>query len=322
MKTYLVTGVAGFVGSRLAAMILERGDAVVGIDSLEDGEGAILREHRLQDLLPWPRFRFHRMNILDFQALDDLMARERFQAVFHLAAKAGVRQSLVDPWTYLRVNADGTLNVLEAMRRNGGIRMILASTSSLYAGLPLPFSEDAAVNTPISPYAASKKAAEAMAYTYHHQYGISVAILRYFTVFGPSGRPDMAPFRFIESVRQGLPVVVHGDGGQTRDFTFVDDICRGTLQAEALGGYQIVNLGGGKEPVSIRQFLEWIEELVGRRAIVRHEPSHEADMRETMADIRKARELMDWSPRVDVRQGLVATVGWHLRRLPAWRIAS
>lgn len=322
MKTYLVTGVAGFVGSRLASMILERGDGVLGIDSLEEGEGGALREHRLQELLSWPKFRFQRLDIRDFEGLDALFSRERFQTVFHLAAKAGVRMSLVDPWSYLRVNADGTLNVLEAMRRHQSTKMVMASTSSLYAGLALPFSEDAPVNTPISPYAASKKAAEAMAYTYHHQYGIGVTVLRYFTVFGPAGRPDMAPFRFIESVRQGLHVEVHGDGRQTRDFTFVDDICRGTLLSEGLPGFEIVNLGGGQEPASVNQFLEWIEELVGRKALVRHSPAHEADMRETSADIRKAKALLGWIPRVGVREGLAATVAWHLRRSDSLRIAS
>jgi nucleoside-diphosphate-sugar epimerase len=322
VKTYLVTGAAGFIGSGVAARLLERGDAVVGIDNLNDFYSGALKEERLQDLLVRPSFQFHKVDIENFADVAALFEKYRFQAVYNLAARAGVRYSLENPWVYMRTNADGTLNLLEAMKRHSVPKMILASTSSLYAGLPMPFREDSPVNTPISPYAASKKAAEVMAYTYHRQYGLDISVLRYFTVFGPAGRPDMAPYRFIENVREGLPVTVYGDGSQTRDFTFVDDICRGTLLAEKPLGYEIVNLGGGNTPVSLSRFLGWIETLVGRRAIVEHQPSHGADMRDTMADISKARSLLDWNPEVSTWEGLRRTVDWHLRSECSLRFAS
>jgi nucleoside-diphosphate-sugar epimerase len=322
VKTYLVTGAAGFIGSGVASRLLERGDAVVGIDNLNDFYSGALKEERLQDLLVRPSFQFHKVDIENYADVSALFDRYRFQAVYNLAARAGVRYSLENPWVYMRTNADGTLNLLEAMRHHDVSKMVLASTSSLYAGLAMPFREDSPVNTPISPYAASKKAAEVMAYTYHRQYGLDVSVLRYFTVFGPAGRPDMAPYRFIEKVRQGEPVTIYGDGSQTRDFTYVDDICRGTLLAEKPLGYEIVNLGGGNTPISLSRFLGWIEDLVGTRAIVEHQPAHGADMRDTRADIAKARELLDWSPRVSTWEGLSRTVDWHLRSECSLRFAS
>ena len=192
MKTYLVTGAAGFIGSGVASRLLDRGDAVVGIDNLNDFYSRALKEERLQDLLVRPSFQFHKVDIENFDDVEALFGKYRFQAVYNLAARAGVRYSMENPWIYMRTNADGTLNLLEAMRRNSVSKMVLASTSSLYAGLPMPFREDSPVNTPISPYAASKKAAEVMAYTYHRQYGLDISVLRYFTVFGPAGRPDHA----------------------------------------------------------------------------------------------------------------------------------
>lgn len=313
MKPVLVTGAAGFIGSRVAALLLERGETVVGLDSLNDYYDPAIKEGRLQDLLPHPRFRFQRMDIEDYPALSQLFDRHRFRTVFHLAARAGVRYSLENPWAYMRTNVDGTLNVLEAMRRSGTSKLVLASTSSLYAGLPAPFAEDAPVNTPLSPYAASKKSAEMLAWTFHRQYGLDVSVLRYFTVFGPAGRPDMAPWQFIEKVRQGVPVTVYGDGTQTRDFTYVDDIARGTVLAEKPLGYEVVNLGGGNTPVSVNEFLDWIEVLVGARAIVDRQPRHEADMLETRADISKAARLLGWAPEVSPWEGLCRTVEWHLR---------
>jgi len=322
MKTYLVTGAAGFIGSGVASRLLDRGDAVVGIDNLNDFYSRALKEQRLQDLLVRPSFQFHKVDIESFVDVAALFEKYRFQAVYNLAARAGVRYSLENPWVYMRTNADGTLNLLEAMRRNSVVKMVLASTSSLYAGLPMPFREDSPVNTPISPYAASKKAAEMMAYTYHRQYGLDISVLRYFTVFGPAGRPDMAPYGFIEKVRQGIPLTMYGDGSQTRDFTFVDDICRGTLLAEKPLGYEIVNLGGGNTPISLSEFLSWIETLVGRRAIIERQPANGADMRDTMADIAKARSLLGWSPEVSTWDGLSRTVDWHMRSECSLRFAS
>ncbi len=322
MKTCLVTGAAGFIGSRVALRLLERGDRVMGIDNLNDFYSPDLKRERLQELLVWPNFQFHRVDIENFADVEALFSRHRFEVVHNLAARAGVRASLENPWVYMSTNADGTLNLLEAMRRTGVPKLVLASTSSLYAGLPLPFREDAAVNTPLSPYAASKKAAEVMAYTYHRQWGIDVSVLRYFTVFGPAGRPDMAPYQFIEKIRQGEPVTIFGDGSQTRDFTYVDDIARGTVLSEKPLGYEIINLGGGNTPVVLMDFLAWIEGFVGRRALVVHRPLHPADMLATQADIGKARSLLGWEPQISPYEGVERTVEWHLQANPRLRRAS
>jgi nucleoside-diphosphate-sugar epimerase len=305
---HLVTGTAGFIASRVSEMLLERGDTVIGIDNMNDYYDVRLKQQRLKKLYRYPNFTFVEADIENIGQLKPLFQQHSFNTVYNLAARAGVRYSMENPWVYLRTNAEGTLNLLELMRHYGVDKFILASTSSLYAGLPMPFNEELPVNTPISPYAASKKAAEALAYTYHRQYGIDVSILRYFTVFGPGGRPDMAPFRFVKWVMEGTPITLYGDGNQSRDFTYVDDIARGTLLAEKKLGYEIINLGGGREPVTINKFIQWIEELTGKKALINHLPPHSADMEQTMADIQKAKRLLDWEPETSTYDGLKAIV--------------
>lgn len=213
---------------------------------------------------------------------------------------------------YLQTNAQGTLNLLELMRARGIQKMVLASTSSLYAGHSLPFSEDMPVNAPISPYAASKKAAEAMAHSYHHLYDTDVTVLRYFTVYGPAGRPDMCIFRFIKWIDEGTPLEILGDGHQSRDFTFVDDIARGTIQAMRPLGFETINLGGGNEPVSLLQVIEILESMLGKKATLEHIEVNPADIRETRAEVDKAHRLLDWSADVTLEQGLQESVDWYL----------
>ncbi|MGQ7853141.1 SDR family NAD(P)-dependent oxidoreductase [Pedobacter sp. WC2501] len=300
----LVTGAAGFIGSKVCEMLLEKGETVVGIDNMNDYYDVTLKEDRLSKIAKYPKFIFHK---LDIESLDDLrfiFEKYEFRTVFSLAARAGVRYSMENPWIYMRTNAEGTLNLLELMRTHGVKKIVLASTSSLYAGLPMPFTEDLPVNTPISPYAASKKAAEVYAYTYHKQYGIDVSILRYFTVFGPGGRPDMAPYRFAKWIHEDTPITLFGDGSQSRDFTYIDDIARGTVLAEKDLGYEIINLGGGNEPVTINQFILWLEEIIGKKAIINYLPNHSADMEYTMADISKAKKLLGWEPQVSNFEGV------------------
>lgn len=304
----LVTGVAGFIASKVAGLLLEQGEEVVGIDNMNDYYDVNLKQYRLGELKDYPSFSFYQADIEDLKQLKPIFNQHAFRSVFNLAARAGVRYSIENPWVYLRTNTEGTLNLLELMREHGIRKYIMASTSSLYAGLPMPFSEDLPVNTPISPYAASKKAAEVMAYTYHHQYQIDVSVLRFFTVFGPAGRPDMAPYRFVKAIAEGTPLTLFGDGQQSRDFTYIDDIARGTVLAERPLGYEIINLGGGCEPVSINQFISYIEELTGNRAIIKKLPAHGADMEQTMANIGKAKKLLGWEPRVSTYEGLKAMV--------------
>jgi UDP-glucuronate 4-epimerase len=304
MKKTLITGAAGFIAHKVCQMLLERGDQVVGIDNMNNYYDVRMKEHRLAILSKYPRFEFQQMDIESLEAVQELFKAHSFSTVFNLAARAGVRYSMENPWVYLRTNAEGTLNLLEAMKDHGVKKFVLASTSSLYAGLPMPFSEDLPVNTPISPYAASKKAAEMMAYTYHRQYGIDVTVVRYFTVFGSLGRPDMSIYRFVKWVMEDTPITLYGDGLQARDFTYVDDIARGTIMAEKNLGYEIINLGGGNRPVDMLTIIRWIEEILGKKAQINQFPFHPADMKATWADISKAKNLLGWEPEIDTREGL------------------
>lgn len=285
-------------------MLLEQGQQVVGLDNMNDAYDVRLKEYRLNKLLQAPGFTFYKADIENVEELKPIFEAHSFRSVYNLAARAGVRYSMENPEVYIQTNTMGTLNLLQLMREFGVPKLILASTSSLYAGGPMPFTEDLPVNTPISPYAASKKAAEMLAYTWHLQFGLDVSILRYFTVFGPDGRPDMAPDRFVKQITKGTPITLYGDGSQARDFTFIDDIARGTILAEKPLGYEIINLGGGKEPVSINRFITWIEELTGKKAIIHHQPFHPSDMKCSMANIDKARRLLNWEPMVSTYEGL------------------
>jgi nucleoside-diphosphate-sugar epimerase len=304
LKQILVTGAAGFIASRVCEMLLEQGESVVGIDNMNDYYDVRLKEFRLSKLTNHPNFIFYKADIEKIEDLKPIFEKHDFRSVFNLAARAGVRYSIKNPWVYLRTNTEGTLNLLELMKDFGVVKFVLASTSSLYAGLPLPFNESSNVNTPISPYAASKQAAEAYAYTYHKQFGIDVTILRYFTVFGPGGRPDMAPYRFVKWVLEGTPIKLYGDGSQSRDFTYIDDIARGTILAEKKLGFEIINLGGGKEPVTIKKFINWIEDLTLKTAIIQNLPFNSLDMIETMANIDKAESLLNWVPEIDTYKGI------------------
>lgn len=307
---YLLTGCAGFVGARTAEFLLAEGHEVVGVDNLNDYYSPALKTWRLDRLRQHPGFSFAGMDVGSRAQVEALFARHRFDAVFNLAARAGVRASMEDPFIYQQTNAEGNLNLLESMRKTGCKKLVLASTSSLYAGRRPPFRESDPVDTPISPYAATKRAAEVMAYTYHHLYAIDVSIVRYFTVYGPAGRPDMSPLRFINWIDGGRPVTIFGDGRQTRDFTYIDDIARGTLLALQPVGYEIFNLGGGREPVSLMDFIGSIERTLGRKAVLDFQPFHHADMAETAAVIEKARTRLGWEPRVDLATGVENTVRW------------
>jgi UDP-glucuronate 4-epimerase len=308
MKKTLVTGAAGFIAHKVCQLLLEQGVSVLGIDNMNDYYDVNLKEYRLELLRKYPNFEFQKTDIESLPDLRTLFSKNRFTTVYNLAARAGVRYSLTDPWVYLRTNAEGTLNLLELMKAYDVKKFILASTSSLYAGLPLPFNEDLPVNTPISPYAASKKAAEMLAYAYHRQYGIDVSVLRYFTVYGPLGRPDMSVYRFIKWTLEGTPITLYGDGTYARDFTYVDDIARGTILAEKELGYEIINLGGGTQPVNMLTIIKWIEELTGKKATINHLPVHSADMEVTRADIQKADRLLGWKPLIPTRRGLELTI--------------
>lgn len=312
MATFLVTGAAGFIGSKVAEQLLERGDRVVGVDNLNDAYDVRLKEWRLARLLPRPGFEFAKQDIAERPACHGLFERDvAYDGVINLAARAGVRQSVENPWVYNQANSDGTLNLLEECVRHGVKKFVLASTSSLYGGdHPQPYRETLSTERPLSPYAASKKAAEVMCYTYHYLYGLDVTIFRYFTVYGPSGRPDMSLFRFVQWISEGKPVTVYGDGQQSRDFTFVDDVARGTIAGLKPLGYEIINLGSD-EPVVLADAIRLVEELTGEQAMLRHVPRHKADVLATWADIGKAGRLLGWRPAYDFRKGVEALVAWY-----------
>ncbi len=308
----LVTGCAGFIGARTSEMLLERGDEVVGVDNLNDYYDVRLKQYRLDQLRQHEGFEFCQLDIEDKAALAKVFADHRFDAVINLAARAGVRASITSPRVYLTTNTLGTLNLLELMVEHGIDQFVMASTSSLYAGAKMPFVETADVTHPISPYAATKLAAEALAQTWHHLHGINVAILRYFTVYGPAGRPDMSPFRFIEWIRRGQPIQLYGDGNQTRDFTYIDDIAAGTVASLGVRGCEVLNLGGGNKPISVNAMIAAFEEALGKKAIVEHLPSNNADMQDTSAEIGKAARLLGWSSLTPPTQGFSSTAAWHL----------
>lgn len=312
----LLTGVAGFIGARTAELLLEDGHKVVGVDNMNDYYDVSVKQYRLGRIQKKEGFEFLQLDIEDKDVLDLCFENNSFDAVINLAARAGVRASITDPFVYLATNTLGTLNLLDLMLKYGVNRYVMASTSSLYAGKPMPFLETADVRQPLSPYAASKLGAEAMAYSYHHLHGLDVSILRYFTVYGPAGRPDMSPFRFTEWISRGEAITLYGDGDQTRDFTFIDDIARGTIAAtDKCEGYEIYNIGGGNEPISINTMIAEIERHLGKEAIISHQPQNNADMQDTAANIDKAKKKLGWAPEVSPFEGLELTVDWHTENI-------
>lgn len=316
MAHYLLTGAAGFIASRVAELLLEQGHHVFGVDNMNDAYDVRLKEYRLKRLQTHPSFSFKQMDIGNPPEVQDLFRQqpaEGWQAVINLAARAGVRQSLIDPWVYYQTNLTGTLNLLEACRKHGVRKFILASTSSVYGeNAPLPTPESASSDFPLQPYAASKKAAEVLCHSYHKLFDIDVSVLRYFTVYGPAGRPDMVMFRFVQWLMQGKPVRIYGSGEQSRGFTFVDDIARGTIAALRPLGYEIINLGG-HETIQINQLLAALESLTGKTARVEYQPPHPADMFANWASVEKARNILGWKPEVTLDEGTRRLVEWHIR---------
>jgi UDP-glucuronate 4-epimerase len=313
MGNYLVTGAAGFIASRVIGMLLETGKVVVGVDNMNDAYDVRMKDYRLKELEQHPNFIFHRLDIADRTAFAEIspLRRQKYDAVINLAARAGVRQSVENPWVYVDTNVTGTLNLLEYCRDQNIPKFILASTSSIYGnGAPLPTPETYTSDLPLQVYAATKKSAEVLSYSYHYLYGLDVTIFRYFTVYGPAPRPDMVMFRFTQWLSEGRKLKVNGDGEQSRGFTYVDDIARGTILGLKPLGYELINLGG-HEVIKINELIRLLESLIGRKATIENYPLHPADMSTNWADIRKAQRLLDWKPNTDLKQGLANLVAWY-----------
>jgi UDP-glucuronate 4-epimerase len=310
----LVTGSAGFVGFHLAKKLLSTGNAVVGIDSINSYYDPKIKHRRNHILKKDKNYRFYKQDLANYKKLNYIIAKEKPDIIVHLAAQAGVRYSLSNPWAYESSNNLGTLNVFEAAKNNNIRRVVFASSSSVYGNnKKTPFSENDKTDTPISLYAATKKANESLAYSYHHLYGTEVAAIRFFTVYGPFGRPDMAYFKFCRNILLGKEIPVFNNGKLSRDFTFVSDIVDGIIGCVNKKGlkYEIYNLGGDR-PVKLMTFIHLIEKYLGVRAKIKYLPMQKGDMEKTCADISKARKHIGYCPKVDISKGLKIFCTWYL----------
>ncbi len=310
MNTILVTGCAGFIAYKTCEKLLERGITVIGIDNLNDYYDTRLKDWRLKLLNNKNGFEFIKCDITDFDKVKEIISSNKVDAIINLAARAGVRASVEDPWAYLDTNTKGTLNLLECCKRYEIRKFILASTSSIYGLNKIPFNEIDNTDHTLAPYSATKKGAEAICYSYHYLYGIDIAIPRYFTVYGPAGRPDMSIFKFIKNIDIGRPIPVFGDGRQKRDFTYIDDISEGTVKCLNLFGFELFNLGNHNS-VELMYVINLIQDFLGKKAEINWFPLHPADVKATWADIEKAKDKLGWIPETSIEEGLRKTVQWY-----------
>ncbi len=308
----LVTGGAGFIGSYTIKSLLERGDEVICIDDFNDYYDPQLKEYRIQKFLGEYTFPIYRVDIRDTESLRNIFLTHKIDCICHLAARAGVRSSLLDPVLYAQVNIQGTINILEMARNFGVKKIIISSSSSVYGGNEkLPFSESDRVDTPISPYAATKRTCELIGYNYHHLYQISVVLLRFFTVYGPWGRPDMAYFAFANAIMKEKPIEVYNFGKMKRDFTYISDIVDGILASiDAELNYEIINLGHNS-PEDLLEFIHVLEESFGKKVKTILKPLQPGDVVETYADIEKAKKLLKFEPKISIQKGIPQFVEWY-----------
>jgi UDP-glucuronate 4-epimerase len=312
MKRVLVTGAAGFIGSHVAERLLDRGDRVIGLDNVNNYYPVENKRRNIAVLAKHPGFSFVEGDLIDAPLLEKTFREHRISHVAHLAARAGVRPSIEDPFVYQQANVQGTLSVLDIARRSGVENSVVTSSSSVYGNSSaIPFKEDdSATDRPISPYAATKKATEVLAYTYHHLYAMNINVVRPFTVYGPRGRPDMAPWLFLSSALNGRPIRKFGDGTTRRDYTYIDDFAHGFVQAiDRPLGYEIFNLGNS-DTVSLNEALDIVERVSGKKLLIEQHPPQPGDVEVTNADVSKARRLLDYDPRTSFEEGM--------RRFHAW----
>lgn len=308
----LVTGAAGFIGSHLAEKLSQRGDEVVGLDNFNDYYDPRRKRANQRRLERYPNFCMIEVDIRDRQGMFDLFAREQFDAVAHLAAMAGVRNAVAHPDLYVEVDYNGTQHLMDAARATGVGNFVFASTSSVYGDTKqIPFVESDSCDRPLQPYAAAKRAAEILGYTYHHLFGLNFTAVRFFTVYGPNGRPDMMAYLVADSITKGVEIPLYEGGEMYRDWTFVDDITNGVIAAvDRPLGYEVINRGRG-EPVRLGDFVSIMESLAGRKARLRPAPKLAADVLRTYADIGKARALLDYNPQISVEEGVTRFWEWY-----------
>lgn len=311
MKTILITGGAGFIGSNLTDRLLKDGFKVVAVDNFDPFYNRKIKESNIKQALVNPNFSLVEADIRDEEKMRAVFSKHLPNTVVHLAAKAGVRPSIESPKEYYDVNVMGTLNLLQIMQEFGLNRMIFASSSSVYGNSKeIPFSEDNRVDNPISPYAATKKAGELLCHTFHHLYGFNITCLRFFTVYGPRQRPDLAIHKFTDLILKDKPIPVFGDGSSARDYTFVADIVDGIIQSmDKLGGYHVLNLGESTT-ISLAKLISSLEEIIGKKAIINRMEKQLGDVDITFADISKARKQLGYSPSFNKKQGLTKFVDW------------
>ncbi len=312
MAKILVTGGAGFIGAHVARTLLARGDEVVVVDNFNNYYDPRLKEARVKHLLGEFSPPVVRADISDHAAMAEVFQQHRFDKICHLAAQAGVRYSMENPYAYAQTNVVGTLNLLELVRQHGNPPFIFASSSSVYGrNEKIPFAEDDPVENPISIYGATKRAGELMAYTYHHLYGVPCTGLRFFTVYGPWGRPDMAYFGFTRDILAGNIIKLYNQGQMARDFTYIDDIVSGVVSAlDRPFPYELINLGNS-HPVSLTDFVRTLESALGVKAKTELAPMHKSDFVQNYADVGKAKRLLRWEPRTKFTDGIQKFVAWY-----------
>jgi len=315
---FLVTGGAGFIGSHVCERLLQGGHAVWAFDDLNSFYDPALKQRNLREIQSLAKpFEFIHGDLTDRSALDELFGSEKFDQIIHLAARAGVRPSLEQPGLYQRVNVEGTVNLLEAARLRGVKKITIASSSSVYGvNSKVPFAESDPIFSPISPYASSKLACEALGHVYHHVYGLDVVMLRFFTVYGPRQRPDLAIHKFARLISAGKPIPVFGDGSTARDYTYISDILEGVIACtQKEFGFEIFNLGES-QTVRLSRLVELLEQALGKKAIIERQPAQPGDVPITCADISKARKQLGYDPGMKIEQGLPLFVDWLTRNRP------
>ena len=311
----LITGGAGFIGSHLSEKIIALGHRVICVDNFNDYYDPAIKESNISGILDNGNYRLYRTDILDKQALRKIFSASGIDMVIHLAARTGVRPSLTNALLYEKVNVEGTINLLENCREYGIERFIFASSSSVYGGnKKIPFSETDRVDSPVSPYAATKKSGELICYTYHHLYNISVFAFRFFTVYGPRQRPEMAIHKFSRRILENKPIEVYGDGTSSRDYTYIDDIIGGIINSlELINGYEVINLGNSRQ-VGLLSLIELIEKATGKKALIDYRDPQPGDVFTTCADTRKAGRLIGYHPETPIEKGIGHFIEWYKKK--------